>query len=359
MILALTIIFVLLGSAALWWLSGFDARVTGENRQRDWLRRATRCLVTLVLLGPFFGINAVGAGYAFIPLIIIIPASVGLIWSGCLAELLSRTWRQLVDPDDQREIDPHAEARNLDRVASLLKSGQHEEAVQLCAALRESGGASGQVLDTMLARAGIAVESPRLSKPLNDAHRARMAGNFAEAEGILNSLLAENPSDVEAAMMLMRLYAQDLRRIDKAREVLRALHLQPHVSSAHIEYAERSLNDWSQPPKPEPAPQLLPESVDALLAGGFLGSAIETLERTTAEQPDDFDSWLKLAEAYAVYSANVPRAEKIIRQIEGNRAFSAEQIQAAKAKLAEWREARSRGTATLPPHGSVRPPGLT
>ena len=343
----------------MWWLSGFDSRVTGEDKTRDFSRRLIRCLGTLALMGVLFGPSAVGVGYAFAPLLVIIPTSIALIWCGCLAELLSKIFRCLVDSEDQREFDPHQEARNLDRVASLLKSGQHEEAVQLCAALRESGGASGQLLDTMLARAGIAVESPRLSKPLNDAHCARMAGDFAEAERILKSLFAENPSDVEAAMMLMRLYAQDLRRSDKATEVLRALRQQPHVSSAHIEYAERSLNDWSQPPKPELAPQPLPESVDALLADGFLGSAIEKLERKTAEQPDDFDSWVKLAEAHAVYAANVPRAEKIIRQIESNRAFSAGQIQAAKAKLAEWRQARLRGTATLPPHGSVRPPGLT
>ena len=37
---------------------------------------------------------------------------------------------------------------------------------------------------------------------------------------ILNSLLAQNPRNLDAAMMLMRLYAQDLHRPEKAEEVL-------------------------------------------------------------------------------------------------------------------------------------------
>jgi len=60
------------------------------------------------------------------------------------------------------------------------------------------------------------------------------------------------------------------------------------------------------------------------------------------EQPDDFDSRLKLAEAYALHSGDVHRARKIIRQIENHPAFSAEQIEAARAKLAEWRGAKLR-----------------
>ena len=116
------------------------------------------------------------------------------------------------------------------------------------------------------------------TKPLAEAHRLRSEGKFSEAETILQSLLAENPSNVDAALMLMRLYVQDLRRSDKAAEVLRSLEKQPHIPSATIEYARRSIDDWGQR-KPEPAAVVLPESVDELLARGHLGTAIEMLEQ--------------------------------------------------------------------------------
>jgi tetratricopeptide (TPR) repeat protein len=332
------IILVILGGAALWWLSGYDSQVTGEDKPRDLFRRMVRCLASVFLLGIFF---VPKIGYAFIPLILIVPTGLGVIWAGCVAELLSGTLRNVIDSDDKRKFDPEAESRNLDRFTTLLKNGQREEAIEWYAALKRSGGANIVVLDTMLAHAGIQPPDSPLAKPLNDAHRARMGGNLTEAEKKLKSLLSENPSNVEAAMMLMRLYAQDMHRSDKATEVLNTLRKQPHVPRDHIEYAVRSISEWSQP-QPEAAPMVLPESVDELLAGGYLGSAIEVLERKIAERPGDFDLWLKLAEAHAVHSHNLPRAQKIVQQIEGNPAFSAEQIQTAKTKLAEWREAKAK-----------------
>ncbi|MGA2853938.1 MAG: tetratricopeptide repeat protein, partial [Verrucomicrobiota bacterium] len=194
-------------------------------------------------------------------------------------------------------------------------------------------------LETLLARSGIQIDRVQKPKPLTEASRLRAEGKFGGAEMILKSLLAENPSNLDAALMLMRLYAQDLRRSDKAAEVLRALEKQPHIPSAHIEYASRSINEWGQK-KSAPAAVVLPESVDELLACGYFGTAIEILEQKTAEQPGDFDLWLKLAEAHGRFSGNIHGAEKIVRKIESNRGFSAEQIQIAKARLKEWREAK-------------------
>ena len=323
----------------LWWLSGFDPRVTGESRKADLIRRAARCAATVILLLIFFGPNAVRVGYAFIPLILIVPPLLGVLWAGCLAELFARGFHRLVDHPDNREFDPGQGARDLDKVASLLKSGRHEEAAQLCETLKQSGDANILALETMLARAGIPQEGFKQSKPLAEAHRLRSEGKFDEAETVLKSLLGENPSNVDAALMLMRLYAQDLRRSDKAAEVLRSLESQPHIPSAHVEYARRSINEWGQR-KSAPAAEVLPESVDELLAGGYLGTAIEILERKIKERPGDFDLWLKLAEAHGRHSGNFQRAGKILRQIESNRGFSAEQIQMAKARLKEWREAK-------------------
>ena len=333
------IILTVLAGLTLWWLSGFDPKVTGENLQKDYLRRVVRCLATVILLWIFFGPNAVRVGYAFIPLILIVPPLLGVLWAGCLAELFARGFHRLVDHPDNREFDPGQGARDLDRVAGLLKSGRHEEAARLCEALKKSGDANVLVLETMLARAGIPQEGFKQSKPLAEAHRLRSEGKFGEAETALKSLLAENPSNVDAALMLMRLYAQDLRRSDKAAEVLRSLESQPHIPSAHLEYARRSINEWGQR-KSAPAAEVLPESVDELLAGGYLGTAIEILERKIQEQPGDLDLWLKLAEAHGLHSGNFQRAGKIVQQIESNRAFSAEQIQIAKARLKEWREAK-------------------
>ena len=185
----------------------------------------------------------------------------------------------------------------------------------------------------------VAVPARRQLEEIESSSRLRAEGKFGEAETVLKSLLAENPSNVDAALMLMRLYAQDLRRSDKAAEVLRSLESQPHIPSAHLEYARRSINEWGQR-KSAPAAEVLPESVDELLAGGYLGTAIEILEHKIKEQPKDFDLWLKLAEAHGRHSGNFQRAEKIVRQIESNRGFSAEQIQLAKARLKEWREAK-------------------
>ena len=337
------IILTALAAWAMWWLSGFDAKVTGGDKKRDFKRRFWRCLATALLVGIFFGPSAVGVGYAFIPLLLIVPPLLGLIWAGCLAELFARGLHRLIDSDDRREFDLDAHAHGADQVAGLLKRGQREEAVKLVEELKKAGDASVQVMETMLARAGVEREDFKKPRPLVEASRLRAQGKFNEAETALLALLAENPANVDAALMLIRLYAQDLRRHDKAVETLRGLQTQPHVPPAAVEYAILSLNEWSREKTDPAGAAALPESVDELLAGGYLGTAIEILERKTREQPGDFDAWLKLAEAHAVHSGNFLRAKKIVQNIEHNRAFTLEQIRLAKAKLEDWQtEAKAR-----------------
>lgn len=332
----LNIILLLVAAAVAWWLSGFDSRVTGENKKADLIRRGIRCGVTILLLAILVRLPY---SIASAPPMFLIAGLMAITWAGCLTELGARCIHRLFDPEDKREFDPHHSTRNLDLVASLFKNGRHEEAAQLCEALKKSGDANILALETMLARNGIQFDNGRKPKPLAEAHRLCSEGKFTEAEVILQTLLAENPSNVDAALMLMRLYVRDLRRSDKAAEVLRMLERQPHMPSAHIEYARRSIHEWGQR-KPAPAAEVLPESVDELLACGYLGTAIEILERKIKEQPKDFELWLKLAEAHGLHSGNLQRAGKIVQQIEANRDFSAEQIQMAKARLEEWREAK-------------------
>jgi len=331
----LNIILLTVAAAIAWWLSGFDSRLTGENHKADLIRRGIRCGVTLVLLAIFFSLP-----YSIVsaPPMFLIAGLLALAWAGCIAELGALWLHRLVDPQDNGEFDPHQSARHLDMVASLLKSGRHEEAAQLCATLKESGDANILVMETLLARSGIQLGNDRKPKPLTEAYNLRSQGKFDEAAALLNSLLAENPSNVDAALMLMRLYAQDLKRSDKAGEVLRALEKQPHIPPGHIDYAQRSIQDW-QRKKRAPEVVALPESVDELIACGYLGTAIEVLERKVKEQPQDFDSWLKLAEAHGLHSGNIHRAQKMMQKIESNGGFSAEQIQTAKVKLKEWRDA--------------------
>jgi tetratricopeptide (TPR) repeat protein len=336
-VIILNIILLSVAAAIAWWLSGYDSRLTGENGRQDLIRRGIRCGSTLFLLAILVSLPR---SIVIMPLLLLIVGLLALIWTGCVTELCAGWFHRLVDPEDKREFDPNESARHLDMVASLLKSGRNEEAAQLCATLKESGDANILVMETLLARSGIQFENDRKPRPLTEAYNLRSQGKFDEAAVLLNSLLAENPSNVDAALMLMRLYAQDLKRSDKAAEVLRALEKQPHIPPGHIDYAQRSIHDWARKKAAPEAEAPLPESVDELLACGYLGTAIEILERKVKEQPNDFDSWLKLAEAHGLHSVNIRRAEKIIQKMEAENNFSAEQIRIAKAKLKEWREAK-------------------
>lgn len=331
-----------LAAAGSWWLSGYDAKLTGANEREDFIRRALRCGITLFLvelafwnLWRYWRYNDQGSGIVY--LFVILPLVA--LWSGCLSELVAHGFNRLIDPEDHREFDPHQNRRDLDAIASLIQNGRKEEAIQLCQRLKESGDASVLVLETMLERLGVKPDNVKKPRPLTEADHLRSQGKSNEAEALLNSLLAENPSNVDAALMLMRLYAQDLRRSDKASEVLRSLETQSKVSSAHIEFARRSIDEWSHPTPKKEVAEVQPESIDELLARRYFGTAIEILEQKIKEQPQDFDLWLKLAEVQGQHCGNIKRAEKIVQQIEANPAFSPEQIELAGTRLEEWREA--------------------
>jgi hypothetical protein len=326
-----------------WWLSGYDSKLTGENERQDFIRRAIRCGISLFLvelafwsLWRYWRYNDQGSGMAY--LIFALPLA--LLWCGCLGELCSHAFHGLIDPEDRRRFDPRKSRRDLDMLASLVKHGRKEEAIQLCQMLKESGDVSVLTLETMLEHLGVKPDSVQQPKPLTEAYRLRAQGKLNEAEAMLNSLLMENPANTDAALMLTRLYAQDMHRSDKASEVLRSLEQQPNIARAHIEFARRSIDEWGHPRAKEVVVEAQPESLDELLANGYFGTAIEILEQKTREQPQDFDSWLKLAETHAQHCGNINRAEKIIQQIEANPAFGPEQIQLAGTKLKEWREAR-------------------
>lgn len=328
-----------------WWLSGYDTRVTGKNETEDRIRRGIRCGITLLLVETaFWGLwrywryNDRASGMAY--LMFALPLSI--IWCGCISELFARGFHWLIDPEDNREFDPKKGLREMDVIANLIRSGRKDEAIRLCQMLKQTGDVSRPVLEMTLEYLGVPQENFRKPRPLIEADRLRSQGRLQEAELILNSLLAENPRNLEAAMMLMRLYAQDLRRPDKAGEVLRVLEQQPHISAAYFEFARRSIGEWSQRKPQSEEVTALPESIDELLAQGYFGTAIEMLEQKIKEQPQDFDLRLTLAGVYTRHCGDVHQAKKIVQQIEANPAFSPEQKQLAKAKLEEWRESQLR-----------------
>ena len=338
------IIFLILAGSASWWLSGYDTKLTGENLAQDRMRRGLRCGISLLLLEAGFWFmwqfwhyhdGASGVGY----LVVTLPLAA--VWGSCISEMVARIFNWLIDPDDNREFDPKKSERDLDAIARLVKHGHKEAAIQLCHRLMESGDVSVLALEATLEHLGIPKSEFKRTNPLKEASQLRRQGRFTEAETILKAVLLKKPAEVDAAMMLIRLYAQEMKSSDKAQEVLQALEQQPHVSRSHIDFARRSIVEWSQGTPAPVAIEPLPESVDEMLVQGHIGTAVEILERKTQEQPEVFDLWLKLVGAYALHCRDVGRAEKIVRRIETNRAFTQEQILIAKTKLREWRDLKA------------------
>lgn len=335
----LNIAMLALFAGGVWWLTGFDKTAGGESKRTHYVSRFIRCAAIVWLVGVGLWAVEGGGGLGIIPLLMILPPSLALLLRSSLAEVLTHGFLRLVDPNlhDDRPLDFGKSRRYMDTIAHLIHNGRRDEAIKLCEELKTSGEVNLATLEMTLEFLGVKPEPALLPKPLAEADQLRAKGKFAEAEKRLNALLKKNPEDLAAAMMLVRLYAQDLRRPSQAHEVLRRLAKQPHVAAGHIEFARRSIEEWSRP-KPEKIVTTAPtESVDELLAQGFFGTAIERLEQKLAEQPQDFDAWLKLAEAHGRHSGNVHRAEKIVRQIETNPAFSVEQKRLAKTQLEAWR----------------------
>lgn len=326
-----------------WWVSGFDPRLKNESRMRDFISRAIRCGSTLVLLVILF---APPGAVTSVPEIMAIIATLALLWSRCLTEICVRALHHLIDAEDKRAFDPNKNMRDLDMIAHLIKTGRKRKAIQMCERLKDSGDSSVFALETLLEHLGVRQNSLPKLKPLTEAYLLRSQGHFKGAKKVLNSMLAKNPSDMDAALMLMQVYAEDLREPGKAAKVLRNLKQQPGIPPEQIEQAEHSLHEWEHP-KLKLTAVTLPKSfheVDELLGNGRFGTAIKTLEEKTNIHPENFGLWIKLAEVHAVYCGNLNRADTIVRQIENNPGFGAEQIQAARTKLQEWRNLAQRSS---------------
>ncbi|HUC86017.1 MAG TPA: tetratricopeptide repeat protein [Candidatus Acidoferrales bacterium] len=380
MILANIIILAVI-AAGTWWLTGFDKTAGGESKRGHHLTRALRCIAVVFLSMVFVWFLEAPPGPGGIPILIITPLCIAIVLRSSLSEVLAHGFVGLVDPmlRDHREFDPKKMQRHQDAIAYLIHHGRREEAIKLCEELKQSGEVDMVTLENALEFLGVKPADRKPANPLAEAARLRTQGKFGEAEALLRSLLEKNPADDGAAIMLMRLYAQDRRQPERAYQVLSALEKQPHVPAAHLEFARRSIPDWSTPqpggtgaatvesgvppdsaraederatPSHDrterariPPERTTPEaptafdlaSVDQLLAQGALGSAVEMLEREMKARPLDWGLQLKLAEVYAVHCKEVTRAEKIARRLEQTSNLPPDYAILVRAKLAEWR----------------------
>jgi tetratricopeptide (TPR) repeat protein len=347
------VLFVVIGTAIAWWISGYDARVTGENPKEDFVRRATRTGISLVLL-TVATLNGFAAIFIFV--------SLGLYWAGCGAEFFSHQIHQLIDAEDKREFDPKETERKLDRLAKLIREGRTEEALDMCGKLEASGEASPVALEAMVHRLyqetlNAAGTSPFLEEVRGFCEQRQ----FDQAESHLKRILSGQPKNWAAMLLLIRLYAEGLHQPGKAFALLQPANQPPQLHPAFIKYARQSIGDWSAAAKngetmvpPADSSQLTPHpsaispsttvvaeiSVDELLKNNQLATAIEYLEKAIAGEPRNFDLWLKLAEAHGVYCADLNRAAKIIQKMENSAAFTPPEIELAKARLKEWRAGR-------------------
>ena len=349
-----------------WWLSGYDAEVTGENKVGDLKRRLIRCGVTLVLLAVGLG-AALGSRFGgFVFIAIIVPLAI--LWTGCLSEAFARAFHRLVDSPDSGEFDPNELTRELDTLAALVQQGKNDQAIQLCTKLKKSASGSPMALEATLFRIYDQLISGGAPSPdLAHAQQLYDEGHCLQAEYRLRQVLKHEPENLTAGLMLMKLYAENLRDRNRALALLRGFEQGRAVPSGFIEYARQRINEWFDPAcvrikKPEgiesmlvqkkqeeePEDEMHPQfsAIADLLKSGRLGTAIERLETEIKNRPHDFDSRLQLAEAYGRYCCNFTRAREIVAKIETNPAFSPEQVRQAKTKLQEWRTRRPSSQST-------------
>src|SRR5439155_22978788 len=87
---------ILLGTGLLaWWISGYDPKLTGENKADDLSRRILRCGLTLLLMaGGLAGAASDPRFAGSIAIIVALPVVV--LWLNCLGEALAQAFHSLI-----------------------------------------------------------------------------------------------------------------------------------------------------------------------------------------------------------------------------------------------------------------------
>ena len=331
----LNIIILALTGAGAWWLTGFDRGFDGQGRIGRYVRRVIRTVLALLVVSVLLWAAETHIGPWAIPILIICPIALALLLRSSVAEVFAFS----------AAYDLQKMMRFLGAIGQLIKTGQQEQAIKLCEEFEKSGEIGQVTLETTPKNPGVKAGRSPAGNPLSEPHQLRSEGRFIEAVPLLKSMLERNPRDTEAAILLMRLYVQDLHQRGLADEVLRQLEEQPQMPAAQIEFARRSLNEWgaSEPARAgkEPAAPV-PDSIDEALARGFVGTAIQRLEEQILDHPADIDLRLKLMEIQAVHCQNLQRANKMLRDLASDPHFSAQQVEMATLKVRNWHIAASK-----------------
>lgn len=341
------LIFIGIIMAMAWPLSAYDSRVTGEDPKADFLRRLTRCSITLGVLLMSLAAGPI-RGYIFL--------AIGIGWASCGAEFGSRQIHKLFDPEDKRDFDPKHAERGLEMLSKLVHEGHTRQALDWAQTLLRNAEASPDAVEAMVNHVYLdLLESTSSGAGFAEVQQLRQLGQFTEAETRLNEMIAAQPDNAAAMLLLMRMYSEDLNEPGRALALLQPAEKQPRLHPALVKYARKSIDQWSSAAFSKAAaervsasaastvttaPAAIELSVDELLNLGQRARAIQRLERMIVEEPENFDAWLKLAEAHAVYCADLTQAGKVVRAMEVSGRFAPEQITEAKAKLKEWQMAR-------------------
>jgi hypothetical protein len=240
------------------------------------------------------------------------------------------------------------------------------------------------------------VERPPLqASALTDkvAEKCR-AGRFGEAETLLKEVLEQDFLNEPAFTQLVRLYCQDMKNRARAEHLI--ADARETFSPKLLDYLTGLLDEWMrlpirsearrgkfpgwlrrrEPEKPAskkivlvfpsitsrltpkksadpldaymervreangkpPDTNGVHDPVEKLLLERRLGSAVELLKQQADSQPENFDVWLRYAEAHGFHCGNLTTAEKIIRQMERSGNFKKAQMKKVHTRLKKWRE---------------------
>jgi hypothetical protein len=225
---------------------------------------------------------------------------------------------------------------------------------------------------------------------LTEVSRLVDRGDYDAAESVLARIIGDEPENLAASVMLVRLHGQYRHDREKAERVLDQLAKQPFTPEAMVEYLRRSIEEWfspgalapegppkaetplappgsrkhtpvritleapaicrpanaapdssnpdtAAPGKPVEITQGLSATVANLVADGRLGTAVEELEARVRQDPRNLETLLELAQVHILNCDTLKPAERIFNRIELDPRFDPDAKEMARSKLKEWR----------------------
>ena len=230
----------------------------------------------------------------------------------------------------------------------------------------------------------------------NQVEQKCREGRFGEAVLLLREALEKDSQNEQAFTQLVRLYCQDLKNRPAAEKLIADAN--ETFSPKLLDFLRRSLDEWMRLPirstataKPrrflgrlrgqeadEPATQkisiisppisqspappeaadpltaylervkeaqgkppdtsLVHDRVEKLLLERRLGTAIEIIKQEAEAQPENFDLWLRYAEAHGHHCGDLNTAEKIIRLMDRSGHFKKAQMKKVLGRMKKWRK---------------------